>query len=622
MRFQAETQKILHLVTHSLYTHRDIFLRELISNASDALDKLRFESLTQHELLETDPEKQKNPLEIHIEIDSTNKILLIRDNGIGMSQEEIIENLGTIARSGTEKFVESIKQNQQNQANSPDMIGQFGVGFYSVFMVARNVIVQTKKSLLQLAEPQAVLWQCEGEEEFQVEPIQKESRGTEVLLYLKEDALEYLQEEKIREIVRRYSDYIEFPIFLHTQESKEAQKLNSQKALWLKNKNELSKTEYEEFYKHLSHDMDTPLSEIHYKAEGTLEFSALLYIPQSTMIPIFSDQKPKNNLHLYIRKVLILKDSDVLLPEYLHFVVGVVDSSDLPLNISRETLQDNRIVQSIRKNLSQKVISKLLEIKEKELDRYKKFYQFFGHFLKEGVYSDEENREKLLELLLFPSTKCTGNERVSLSHYIERMDKNQKDIYFLTAENQKEAEHSLHLEKFKEKGYEVLYFLSPIDEVLSQLRIQYKGKEFQSVTKGKLEFGEKKELEKVQEQFHSFNEWLLKNLSEWIKEVRISERLTQSVCCLVGEKEDMSLQMEALLRSYQKEVPINKRILEINTQHPLIQKMLKTFEQNPEDSWLKDYSEILYNQALISEGTKIPNPTRFNQKLSEWMLKL
>ncbi len=632
LQFKTETKKVLHLVTHSLYSNKDIFLRELISNASDAIDKIRFESLTNADLLENNSDWK-----IKIICDKEKNTLTISDNGIGMSQDEIIEHLGTIAKSGSQAYLEQLKKDDLK--DNPELIGQFGVGFYSAFMAADKVTVITRKAG---DKNSAIQWECSGEEEYTIDGTTKESRGTDVILHLNEESKEYLDEWKIREIVKKYSDYIEFPIAMdiersETERDKDGkpvegaepvktiteETLNSKKAIWLRSKDEIKDEEYEEFYKHLSHDFSKPLTHQHYKVEGTTEFTALIYLPLQRPFDLFMKDHPKNNIHLYVKRVFIMKNSEVLLPEYMRFVTGVVDSSDLPLNVSREILQENRILKTIRKNLISKVLSTLKDIKQKEYDKYKEFYDSFGVLVKEGVYSDYENKESLLGLLIFQSTSSTGGEYTDLDKYIDNMKEDQKEIYYITGESKDDVEKASHLEIFREKNIEVLYFTEPIDEIMMQSVQEYKGKKFKSILKGDIDLEKKDEKEKkqVEEKYKSLNDFIQKTLDEHIKEVRISDRLVKSACCLIGDEFDMSAHLEKIMKTYNKDIPKSKRILEINPKHPIIDRMQNLLSNNSDENKLKDYVELLYNQALITEGSKIHDPVRFNELISNLMLK-
>ncbi|MDH4128321.1 MAG: molecular chaperone HtpG [Spirochaetota bacterium] len=635
-KFKAETKKILHLVTHSLYSNKDIFLRELISNASDAIDKIRFESLTNKEILENNSDWK-----IKIIADKEKNTLTISDNGIGMNKDEVIENLGTIAKSGTEAFVKLAQQGELK--NHPELIGQFGVGFYSALMVADKVTVITRRAG---DKNDAVKWECTGEEEFTIDTVAKEARGTDIILHLTEDYKDYLEDYKIRDIVKRYSDYIEFPVTMDVEREEvpksdklvdmdgkpiEGAKpvkviveetLNTKKAIWLRDKNEVTEDEYKEFFKHISNDFTEPLVHVHYKIEGATEFTALIYIPSMRPFNLFTKDQPKNNVHLYVKRVFILKNSEAILPEYFRFISGVVDSSDLPLNISREVLQEHHILRAIRKNLVKKVISTLKDLKDKEYDKYKGFYDQFSSMLKEGIISDYENRESLLDLLLYRSNKTTGNEYISLDRYIQNMPSEQKDIYYITGDSYKDVENASHLEVFKEKGYAVLFFVEPIDEIMATNAIVYKDKHFKSVMKGDLDIGEKDKakIKEKSEEYKSLTDFMQKSLDEHVKEVRLTERLVNSASCIVGDEFDMSIHLEKVMKAYNKDLPPTKRILEINPKHPVVEKIKTLFEKDNNDPKVRDYAELLYDQALIAEGSKVSDPNKFNQRLYDLIL--
>ena len=635
-KFKAETKKVLHLVTHSLYSNRDIFLRELISNASDAIDKVRFESLTNKDILENNSDWK-----IKIYSDKENNTLTISDNGIGMNKEEVVENLGTIAKSGTEAFVNLAQQGELK--DHPELIGQFGVGFYSAMMVADKVSVITRRAG---DKNDAIKWECTGEDEYTIDTVTKESRGTDIILHLSDNYKDYLEDYKIRDIVRKYSDYIEFPIVMDVEreetpepgklldkdgnETKDVEPvkvivedtLNTKKAIWLRDKKEVTEDEYKEFFKHISNDFTDPLVHVHYKIEGATEFVALIYIPSMRPFNLFTKDQPKNNIHLYVKRVFILKNSEAILPEYFRFISGVVDSSDLPLNISREVLQEHHILRAIRKNLVKKVISTLKDLKEKEYDKYKGFYEQFSSMLKEGIISDFENRESLLELLLFRSNKTTDSEYISLDKYIENMPNEQKDVFYITGDSYNDIENASHLEIFKEKGFEVLFFVEPIDEIMASNAITYKEKQFKSVLKGDLDIGEKDEAKSKEssEKYKPLTDYMQKSLEEYVKEVRLSDRLINSASCLVGDEFDMSIHLEKVMKAYNKDLPKTKRILEINSDHAVVEKLKTLFDADNNDPKVKDYIELLYDQALIAEGSKVSDPNRFNQRVYDLIL--
>ncbi len=637
-KFEAQTQKVLDLMIHSLYSNKDIFLRELVANAADALDKARFLSLTDKELAED--------WHIRIDADKENKTLKIIDNGIGMDKEDIVKNVGTIAQSGTKAFLEAMEKKKDSDA--PELIGQFGVGFYSAFMVSDDIIIETKKAG---SEESAVKWTSRGEGEYIVEDSDKADQGTVITLHLKKDADQYLDSWKIKEIIKKYSDFIEYPIKMkdmvkepkpqkEDEKSKDDSKdieyidvekdetLNSQKAIWLRPAREIKKEEYNQFFQHLSHTGDEPLKHIHYSAEGTSEFKALLYIPAKSPYNMFmTPDMKKKNLHLYIRRIFITDECPNLLPEYFRFIDGVVDSSDLPLNVSRETLQDNPAIEKIQKNLVRKIISTLTKVKEKTPDKYEGFFKELGRFIKEGVHSDYSNKEKLQELLLFETMKNDVGKLVSLKEYVDNMPSDQKEIYYIIGENRSVLENSPHLEIFRSKGYDVLYMTDPIDEFVVMGMMKYGEKTLKAVGKGEIDFDteeekkvKKEKEEKAKKEFSSLLEYVQRKLDENIKEVRFSKRLTDSACCLVGDAYDQSPYMERIMKSMNQDMPKTKRILELNPDHPIVSSMKKLYEIDPESGKLGEFSELLYDQALLAEGSPIANPLQFSKKVADLMV--
>jgi len=636
-KFETEVQQLLDLVIHSLYSNRDIFLRELISNASDAIDKVRFESNTSEALLEGNTDWR-----IKIIPDKGAGTLTLRDNGIGMSIQEVEENIGTIARSGTRSFMESLKE--KSLQDNPEMIGQFGVGFYSSFMVADRVTIITRKGGQNKAD--GCLWESTGDGTYTIEECEKEGRGTDVILHLKEDMKEYLDEWRIRTIVKKYSDYVQYPIVMDvtreetakgvdgkeiegggTIEKTTEETLNSMKAIWTRPKSEVTDEEYEEFYKHISHDYEKPLKTIHYSAEGVSEFKALLYIPAHKPYDLFM-REHKRGVHLYVKRVFITDNCEAVLPDYLRFMKGVVDSSDLPLNVSREILQEDVQIKRIQKNLVSKVLSTLAEMKEKSAEDYLKFYREFGPVLKEGIHFDHASKEKLQELVLFESSKTEPGAYVSLKEYTERMPEGQKEIYFITGTSRKALEGSPHLEIFRSKGYEVLFMLDPVDEWVAQSLTEYDGKKLKAVDRGDLDLGteeEKKEQEAKKEeqvkQYKDLLEFIKETLKDRVKEVRLSNRLTDSACCLVADEYGMNANMERIMKAMNQEVPESKRVLELNPGHPIMQVLSKQFEQDKGDKKLLDYCELLFDQALLTEGSPISDPLRFTRLVSELMVK-
>lgn len=627
--FQAEIQQLLDLMIHSLYSNREIFLRELVSNASDAIDKLKFEAITQHSLAEL----AKN-FEIRLEADEKNHTLKITDNGIGMTQQEVVQYLGTIAHSGTKAFVQKSKELAQH----PELIGQFGVGFYSAFMVAKKVTVHTQKAGTQ----EGTLWESEGNGTYSVDSVPRaQGHGTTITLQLKDFAKEeevanFADTWTIKDLIKKYSDFIAYPIVMKVESKKpiegkegefetviEDQVLNSQKALWLKNPSEVKEEEYKEFYKHLTHDWADPYKTIHFKAEGTMEFSALMYLPSQRPWNYFY-KDAEYGLSLYIKRVFIMQDCKDLIPSYLRFVKGMVDSSDLSLNVSREILQQDRQVSAIRKSLVSKILNTLKETLNKDRTGYENFWAQFGATLKEGVTADSSNKEKIAELGLFFSTH--SDKMTTLDEYIARMKPEQKGIFFLTGDSLNQLNNSPYLEKLKAKGFEVLLMIDPVDEWVTEALREFKGKPVQSIVKEDLELDteeEKKakeeELKKFQDSFKGLMDTLKASLEDRVRDVKISDRLTNTPACLVSGAFDPSANMERILSQINKESAMGfkaKRILEINAKHPLIEKMA----QAPVEVQ-KNWGEILYGQALLNEGSSLPDPVKFSQQVSDLMLK-
>ncbi|MCG6553378.1 MAG: molecular chaperone HtpG [Candidatus Magnetominusculus sp. LBB02] len=618
LEFKTEINQLLNLMIHSLYSHKEIFLRELLSNASDAIDKARYESLVNSEAI-TDTGDWK----IKITADKDAKTLTISDNGIGMTKEEVISELGTIAHSGTLEFMRTLKEK-----GDINLIGQFGVGFYSSFMVADKVTVVTKS----VKSETAVKWESEAKGTFTVDDIEKETRGTDVILHIKDDDKQYLNHWEVSSIVRKYSDYIEYPIVMDVEREEDSaldkgkkvklikeETLNSQKAIWLKDKAEITEEQYNEFYKHVSHDFADPLSVIHFKAEGTSEFTALLYIPSQVPMDIFYEQF-KIGPVLYVKRVQIMDHCEELLPKYLRFIKGVIDSSDLPLNVSREILQNNPHVSVINKNVTKKVLDTLSDMKLKDLEKYKKFYKELGKVLKEGVHFDFQRREAVADLLLFRSTKTGKEGYTTFKEYVEQMREGQEEIYYITAASYEEALQSPHLESFNDKGYEVLMMLDEVDDIIFGY-FEYKGKRMKSVIKGSVDLDKKDEQEK-KEEGHKYEKLIARitsRLKDDIKEVRLSGRLKQSPCCLVSDEGAIDPAMERMLRSMGKEVPKNLRILELNPSHPLIEALGAAIEKD--DQGADESLDMLYEQALMIDGNKPKDPAAFAKKISELMLE-
>lgn len=617
LQFKTELNQLLDIIVHSLYSHKDIFLRELISNASDAIDTLRFQALTQPEL-RTEGEDWK----IKIISDEQSGTLTISDNGIGMTKDAIVENLGTIAKSGTRALLESLKS--ADVQSRPELIGQFGVGFYSSFMVAEKVSVVSRAA--GAPKTASVKWESAGQGEFTIGEVEKESRGTDVILHLRADDREFLKRWKIRQLVKKHSDFVEHPIVMDVEKEDEnknktvaEETLNSRKALWLRPRSDISDDDYKDFYKHISHDFDEPAKTIHYSAEGQVEFKALLYLPKHKPFDLlFGDAK--KGLHLYIRRVFIMDDCETLLPSYLRFVRGVVDSPDLPLNVSRELLQQSAPLDKIKSNLVNKLLRTLEELKNKDYEGYLKFFLELGVFLKEGLIQDFQNRDALAELMLFESTKTGAGKYTSLADYVLRMPGDQKDIYYLSGENRAVIENSPLLESFKAKSQEVLYFLEPIDEFLTQSWTEYKGKKLHAVDKGELE-GSAIETG-TKEKFKPLLDYFEEKLPD-IKEARLSNRLKESAVCLVADEQGMGAHMERVMARMGRsgEHPAAKRILEVNPDHPLIDTMHKRLAHNPRDEKLERYCRLLYDQAVVAEGSRVKDPVTFARLINELLVK-
>ena len=624
MEFKTEIKQILDLMVHSLYSHKEIFLRELISNASDAIDKAHYESLTNKEILEDEKEWK-----IKITADKDAGVLTISDNGIGLTKDEAIKELGTIAHSGTKEFIAALQSKEVK--DNPELIGQFGVGFYSTFMVADKVTVVSRKA--GASDKKGVKWESNTDGSFTVEDVEKEKKGTDIILHLKEEEKKYLDEWEIKSTVKKYSDFIEHPVVMdieREQESKldktqkvkvkEEETLNSRKAIWLKNKSDITETEYNEFYKHVSHDFTEPAKVVHYKAEGASEFTSLLYIPSMRPVDIYYKEY-KIGLTLYVKRVKIIDHCEELIPPYLRFVKGVVDSSDLPLNVSREILQNNKQVEVIKNSITKKVLDTLSDMKEKEFDKYVSFYNEFGRVLKEGVHMDFSRRETIGELLIFPSTKTEKGKYRTIPEYVDNMKEGQEDIYYITGTSLDETLQSPYLEAFKEKDYEVLIMLEDIDDVIMS-SFEYKGKKFKSAIKGDvtLDKSEKDEKEKAGKKYKKLLDLINDRLDD-VKEVRLSGRLKDSVCCLVGDEGEMDPQMEKLLKSMGQDVPERKRILEINPSHPIFEAMNRIFEEDRKSKVLEDYTDLLYDQALLLEGSKPKDSAAFAKAISKLMVE-
>jgi molecular chaperone HtpG len=595
MEFKTELSQLLHLITHSLYSHREVFLRELISNACDAIDKIRFEALTRTDLLDGDSDWK-----IALSIDKEAKTLTVSDNGIGMDEAGLVQNLGTIAHSGTKAFLARAKE--AGLKDNPELIGQFGVGFYSSFMVADRVTVESR-----MHGAPAVRWASEGTGSFTLSEGTRETRGTSVTLHLKEDASEYLEEYRLRSLVKKFSDFVEHPVVLGEET------LNTRKAIWLRNKSEITAEEYNEFYKHISHDFSDPAEVIHYNAEGAIEFKALLFIPAQKPFDMMMSNEPKAHLNLYVQRVFISNEFENLLPAYLRFVKGVVDAADLPLNVSREILQENPQLDKIRKNLVGRILKTLGDMKLQSYEKYLTFYKEFGPMLKEGLQNDFENREKIADLLLFESTATEAGKVRSLADYVESMKEGQDSIIYLAAEHRGIAKNSPFLEGFKADGKEVLFMLDPIDEFVMPQLGEYKGKKFKAANKGDL--GDSDKLKDEKKKFEGFLGFVKEKL-KGVSEVRLSTRLKESPACLVGDEYSMSPHIEAMMRRMGQPVPETERVLELNPSHPVVEAVQAMYEADKENPKLGESVELLRDLAHVAEGSKVENPAAFASRIA------
>ncbi|MGZ0019342.1 molecular chaperone HtpG [Nitrosomonas sp. wSCUT-2] len=622
--FQAEAKQLLKLMIHSLYSNKEIFLRELISNASDAADKLRFEGLTDPALYESDSD-----LKIRVSYDSNEHTINISDNGIGMSRQEVIDHIGTIAKSGTREFFNSLTGDQVKDAH---LIGQFGVGFYSAFIIADKVTLITRRA--GLTSEHGVRWESSGEGEYTIETVVKPQRGTDITLHLRKEEDEFLNGMRIRNIIRKYSDHITLPIVMKKEEWSQEEKknvvtdedetINQANALWARPKNEITAEQYDEFYKHVAHDFEPPLAYVHARVEGKQEYTQLLYIPARAPFDLF-DRERRHGIKLYVQRVFIMDDVEKLLPNYLRFVRGVIDSNNLPLNVSREILQESKDIDSIRAGVVKKVLGLIEELSKNEdeqgKDKYKTFYREFGQVLKEGIGEDYANRERIAKLLRFVTTHTEIDEpAVSLGTYVQRMKEGQEKIYYVTAESLKAARNSPHLEVFRKKGIEVLLLSDRVDEWLVSNLTEFEGKPLQSVAKGGLDLGaledaaEKEEQAKEAGAFQDLTDKMKETLSEQVKDVRITFRLTESPACLVADTYDMGGNLERLLKSAGQKVQHAKPILEINPQHPMVQKL-----KNEVDNF-QDWCHLLFDQALLAEGGQLEDPAAFVKRLNELLL--
>jgi len=624
--FQAEVKQLLQLMIHSLYSNKEIFLRELISNASDAADKLRFEAINNAALYETDPD-----LKIRVTFDATARTITISDNGIGMSREEAIEHLGTIAKSGTKEFFSKLSGDQQKDAA---LIGQFGVGFYSAFIVADRITVESRRA--GVAANEGVRWESGGEGDFSVETIDKPTRGTDITLHLREGEDDFLSAWKLKSIIRKYSDHISLPILMRKEEWDEEKKetvtrdefetVNQAGALWARSKSDITPEQYNEFYKHISHDFQDPLIHTHNRVEGRSEYTQLLYIPAHAPFDLW-DRNKRGGIRLYVKRVFIMDDAEQLMPVYLRFVKGVIDSADLPLNVSREILQESRDVKVIREGSTKRVLGMLEELangdEQEQKDKYATFWKEFGQVLKEGIGEDHVNKERIAKLLRFASTHNDFDvQNVSFADYIDRMKEGQDKLYYVTGETYAAAKNSPHLEIFAKKGIEVLLLSDRVDEWMLSFLTEFEGKELVSVAKGDLDLGkledeaEKKQHEETETQYQDLVERMKTALAEQAKDVRVTFRLTDSPACLVADENELSGNLVRMLKAAGQNAPESKPILEINPDHPLVQRLKQ------EDARFDDWAHILFDQAMLAEGGTLADPSGFVKRLNQMLLQI
>jgi molecular chaperone HtpG len=619
VEFQAEARKLLQLVVHAIYSNKDTFLRELISNASDALDKLRLESYRDKDLEvdTTDPH-------ILIEPDKQQRTLTIRDNGIGMSSDEVRDLIGTIAKSGTAELLEELNKTKDAEA-AHDLIGQFGLGFYSSFMVADRVTLVTRRA----GEDTGTRWESTGEGTYTIETVDQAPQGTSVTLHLKAEdqedrLLDYADTTTITNIVKRHSDFISWPIRMEVEQpdsdgesSRAIETINSMKALWARSKDDVGADEYHEFYKHISHDWTDPLETIHMRAEGTFEYQALLFIPSRAPFDLFMRER-KRGVQLYVKRVFIMDDCEALMPEYLRFVKGVVDAQDLSLNVSREILQQDRQIQAMRRRLVKKVLATVKDLMTEDPDRYETFWQQFGSAVKEGLLDDVENRDSILEIASFESTNDPG-KKTTLREYIERMQEGQESIYFIAGKSRSTIENSPHIETFRDKGLEVLLLTDPIDEIWGDSVTEFDGKRFQSITEGQVDLDDDDDdaqRSQREEEFSGLLSWMTTKLQEDVKEVRLSSRLSTSLACIVGDTNDVSPTLEKMYRAMGHDVPRIKRILEVNPSHPLITGLREAYEQHGENEGLAQTVELVHGMALLAEGGELREPAQFTNLIA------
>ncbi|MET7668019.1 molecular chaperone HtpG [Micromonospora luteifusca] len=625
LEFQAEARQLLQLVVHSIYSNKDVFLRELISNASDALDKLRLATLVDKDLV-----ADTDDLHVALEVDRDARTLTVRDNGIGMTRDEVVQLIGTIAKSGTAELLRQLRESADAHA-SQDLIGQFGVGFYAAFMVADRVTLLTRKA----GETGGTRWESTGEGTYSIEGVDEAPQGTTVTLHLKpadtEDNLhDYTAEWTVREIVKRYSDFIAWPIRMTVKRpgaddapaTSEVQTLNSMKALWARPRDEVDAAEYNEFYKHVSHDWADPLEVVHMKGEGTFEYEALLFLPSHAPLDLFSPQG-RRGVQLYVKRVFIMDDCEALVPTYLRFVKGVVDAHDLSLNISREILQQDRQIQIVRRRLVKKILATVKDLKANHAERYRTFWTEFGAVVKEGLIDDTDNRDTLLDILSVASTHDPV-EPTDLAAYVARMKDGQTDIWYATGETRAAIENSPHLEAFRAKGHEVLLLTDQVDEVWVERVGAYDGRPLRSIAKGEIDLDtdeEKQQAEAEREQqrqeFAALLDWLGTTLTDSVREVRLSSRLTTSPACVVGDAHDLTPTLEKMYRAMGHEIPTTKRILEINPGHPLVSGLRKAHEQGSDSAALTETAELLYGLAVLAEGGELTDPARFTRTLAD-----
>ncbi len=622
--FQAEVKQLLNLMIHSLYSNKEIALRELISNASDASDKLRFEALTDKALYENDVE-----LKIRVDFDPKARTITVSDNGIGMSRQEVIEHIGTIAKSGTREFFQKLTGDQAKDAH---LIGQFGVGFYSSFILADKVTLTTRRA--GLTTEHGVQWESDGSGEYTIETVDKAARGTAVTLHLREGEDEMLSGHKLRAIIRKYSDHITLPIVMKKEEwdkdkgenklTDEDETVNQASALWARPKSEVTEEQYHEFYKHVAHDFEAPLAYSHNRVEGRKEYTQLLYIPARAPFDLW-DREHRRGIKLYVRRVFIMDDADQLMPNYLRFVRGVIDSSDLPLNVSREILQESKDIEAIRGGSVKRVLSMIEDLAENHADKFTIFWKEFGSVFKEGAGEDQANRERIAKLLRFASTlKDTEVQEVSLTDYVSRMKPEQDKIYYVTAESFAVAKNSPHLEVFRKKGVEVLLLTERVDEWMMSFLTEFEGKPLQSAAKGALDLGkledeaEKKEQEKEAGESKDFIEKIKKALGERVKDVRVTLRLTESPACLVADEHDLTANLQRMLKAAGQKVPLSKPILEINPHHPLVLRL----KSEAQDERFNDLAAVLFDQSLLAEGGQLEDPAGFVKRLNQLMLAM